>query len=237
MANNYFRFKQFIVYQEKAAMKVGIDSVLLGAWADFSNAKKILDIGAGTGLLSLMAAQKSQAKITSVEIDIDSFKQAKKNINLSPWNERIEILNCSFQDFSLQSTQIFDGAICNPPYFNGSYPSPNIQRNTARQNNVLPLPDLFAGLKRILSPEGNFYIIYSYLQKDSLIKEALNHQFYPNKIVEIKSSINKAVKRIAICFSQKRMPGVTTQLSIKNFKTNQYTQEFKSLTKDFYLDF
>ncbi len=237
MSNKYFRFKQFIVYQEKAAMKVGVDSVLLGAWAEFDNAKRILDIGTGTGLLSLMAAQKSEAQITAIEIDSDSIKQAKANVNLSTWSKRIDLINVRFQDFSMQTKLKFDFAICNPPYFNGTYQSPNQQRNKARHNNTLPLPDLFAGLNRILAPNGKLYIIYPYFQKDDLISEAYKHNFYPNKILEIKPHKNKPAKRIAICFSQKKMPSNITQLFIKDLTTMQYSREYKSLTKGFYLDF
>ncbi len=237
MSNKYFRFKQFIVYQEKAAMKVGIDSVLLGAWADFDNAKRILDIGTGTGLLSLMAAQKSLAQITAIEIDEDSIKQAQENINLSIWSERIKIVNSSFQDFAKQKDLKYDCAICNPPYFNGTYQSPNQQRNKARHNNTLPLPDLFAGLNRILAPNGKLYIIYPYFQKDDLISEAYKYNFYPNKILEIKPHKNKPAKRIAICFSQKNIPSNITQLFIKDAITMQYSKEYINLTKSFYLDF
>ncbi|MCF6241800.1 MAG: methyltransferase [Bacteroidales bacterium] len=237
MSNKYFRFKQFIVYQDKAAMKVGVDSVLLGAWADFNKAKSILDIGAGTGLLSLMAAQKSKAEITAVEIESKSFLQAKENIELSVWKNRISLVHSSFQDFASTTTLKFDSAISNPPYFNGSYQSPLENRNIARQSNMLPLADLFSGLSKVLAPKGDFYIIYPYLQKDILISQAQNYNFYPAKILEIKPHKNKPLHRIAICFSKNKKPFKTEQFSIKDAKNGEYTSEYKELTKDFYLFF
>jgi tRNA1Val (adenine37-N6)-methyltransferase len=237
MANNYFQFKQFIVYQDKAAMKVSADAVILGAWADFSFAKNILDIGTGTGLLSLMAAQKSEAEITAIEIDEDSVKQAKNNFDLSPWKNRIHLVHNSFQNFAIQSTKKFDLVICNPPYFNSTYQSPNKSRNTARQDKQLPLSDLFSAVKKILSPIGKFYIIYPFAQKHTLLKEAEKESLYPLKILEIKTKPGKAPNRIVICFTTKNSTAITEQLHLRDELTKEYSNEYRNLTSDFYLNF
>ena len=237
MPNNYFQFKQFVVYQDKAAMKVSADAVILGAWTEFSFAKKIIDIGTGTGLLSLMAAQKSQADITAVEIDSNSVKQAKENFDLSPWKNRIHLIHTSFQDFALQAIEKFDLVICNPPYFNGSYQSPDKSRNTARQDKLLPLPDLFSAVKKILSITGKFYIIYPFAQKQALLKEAEKESLYPLKILEIKTKPGKAPNRLIICFTTKKSAVQTEQLHLRDELTKKYSKEYRNLTKDFYLNF
>jgi tRNA1Val (adenine37-N6)-methyltransferase len=236
MHNNYFQFKQFIVYQDKAAMKVSADAVILGAWTEFGFAKKIIDIGTGTGLLSLMAAQKSQADITAVEIDPGSVEQAKQNFDLSPWKNRIHTVYNSFQKFTLQTTEKFDLAICNPPYFNGSYQSPDKSRNTARQDKLLPLPVLFSGIKKILSPTGKFYIIYPFVQKHTLLKAAEKESFYPLKILEIKTKPGKTPNRIAVCFTTKKSTAIIEQLHLRDELTKKYSKEYRNMTSDFYLN-
>ena len=128
MPNDYFKFKQFTIHQDKCAMKVGTDGVLLGAWAECANAKGILDIGTGTGLIALMIAQRSNAKIDAVEIDETASKQAKENIKKSLWNDRIEILNISFQDFSKSTNEKYDLIVSNPPYFQNSLYAPDEKR-------------------------------------------------------------------------------------------------------------
>src|SRR5690606_21649535 len=109
------RFKQFEIYQEQTAMKVGTDGVLLGAWTKVGSAKTILDVGCGTGLLSLMLAQKSNARITAVEIDQNAFEEAKLNISISPWSNQIELIHANFEQFN--TVNKFDIIICNPPFF------------------------------------------------------------------------------------------------------------------------
>ncbi len=237
MSNNYFRFKQFTVYQNKAAMKVGVDAVTLGAYADLTKARSIIDIGTGTGLLSLMAAQKSDAKITAIEIDKNSVEQAAENFQQSPWTKRISLMHISFQDFAKQSKTLFDAAICNPPYFNNSYQSPDKNRNKARQDVLLPLPDLFEGLKRVLKKEGCFYMIYPYLQKDNLLAISQYYQFYPFKILEIKPYENKKANRIIFGFSSNKKNIEKQVLIVRDLETQQYSRQYKDLTKDFYLNF
>jgi len=218
-------------------MKVGVDSVLLGSWADFSDASTVIDIGTGTGLLALMAAQKSKAEISAIEIDENSAKQAQENFNLSPWKNRIKLKQTSFQNFVSQTDKKYDIAICNPPYFNNTYQSPDKSRNIARQNNTLPLPDLFSGTKKILSQSGKLYIIYPYLQKDILLQEAANHRLYPQKALKIKPYQNKIANRIIICFANNKAEIKTGQLIVKNKQTGAYCPEYKKLTKEFYLNF
>lgn len=137
MGNTWFQFQQFKINQDKTSMKVGVDSVLLGATASFGNPKNILDIGAGTGLLSFMAEQRTNAKIVAVEIEKNAFSQCKENIIFNKKEDKIEVHNVSVQDFAKQKTNKFDHIICNPPYFENSYLSEINVKNIARHTNEL----------------------------------------------------------------------------------------------------
>src|SRR5574344_2567439 len=130
MSNSYFRFKQFSVFQERCAMKVGTDGVLLGAWAKVDAANRILDIGTGTGLVALMLAQRSTAMITAVEIDEEAAIQAEENFCQSPWANRFEVVNSDITSY--ETDALFDVIVSNPPYFVDSLQCPDGQRSLAR---------------------------------------------------------------------------------------------------------
>ena len=142
MSNQFFNFKQFTVYQDKCAMKVEIDGVLLGSWTPINDAKKILDIGTGTGLIALMLAQRSDAEILGIDIDNNAFLQATENIKNAPWSNRITLIENSIQEFSESTTMRFDLIVSNPPYFVDSFKSPSESRTKARHTDFLLHEDL-----------------------------------------------------------------------------------------------
>ncbi len=215
-------------------MKVGVDSVVLGAWTKIKKAKSILDIGTGTGLLSLMLAQKSEAKIIAIEIDQNSYYQAVENVASSKWEDRVGVIHSSFQEFVNKTKDSFDLIICNPPYFINSLKSPEKNRNTARHDNHLSLDDLFSGSKGILSENGRLNLIYPYGQKLNLIGIAEKYGFYPVKLLVIRGNENKNPNRIIVEFKFIESKMETEELCVRNL-TNDYTVEYKELTKDYYL--
>src|SRR5262245_47431299 len=147
-----FNFKQFIIRDDKASMKVGTDAVLLGAWADVASAKKILDIGAGTGVITLMAAQRNQnAEVVAVEIQLPDFEELFENVRQSPWHNRIHVCHSSIQDY--KSEIQFDCIICNPPFFSKSLLPPVESRQKTRHNVTLTQKDLVESVKRLLASE------------------------------------------------------------------------------------
>lgn len=237
MANNYFKFKQFIVYQDNTAMKVGVDAVLLGAWANPGNASNILDIGTGTGLLSLMIAQKSNAQIIAIEIDENAYKQAVENIQISPWPNKIGVLNISLQEFALTKGQKFDFIICNPPYYSNSMVSDDKNRTLARHDHSLTPFELAKNVNHLLCPDGRFIMIYPYSRKEDMIKAFVLNKLYPLDILEIKGTDAKLRNRIIIEFSRKYTVTRISTIAIRNSETNDYSFEYKELTKDYYLKF
>ncbi len=241
MSNNYFKFKQFIVYQDKTAMKVGVDSVLLGSWVRCENVKEILDIGTGTGLLSLMLAQKTSANITAVEIDENACRQAIENIEKSKW-DNIRVIQASIQDFASDNNQKFDLIICNPPYFSKSLKSNNLQRNIARHDNRLPINELFESVENLLSDNGKFYMIYPYSRKEYIFETAKMFNLYPTNILAIKGNEKKDANRCAIEFVNNNLPANNPKIAakesvliVRNSSTNEYSEEYKNLTKDYYI--
>ncbi len=232
-----FQFKQFQIKQEKTAMKVGTDGVLLGAWADFSNSKSILDIGTGTGLIALMAAQKTtNSEITAIEIEENAFLQAKENFEQSVWNKRITLINSSFQDFVKNSNKKFDFIVCNPPFFSNSLKNPNIAKSMARHNDFLPFQDLFGGVENCLNENGKFSLIFPSDSINFVIKIANDNNLFCSKITYVKPNPDKEPKRILIEFSKfKTCQIVSNIISIETGVRHNYSQEYINLTKDFYL--
>ncbi|MBE9467976.1 MAG: methyltransferase [Bacteroidetes bacterium] len=237
MATQYFKFKKFIINQSNCAMKVGTDGVLIGAWANCENSTKILDIGTGSGLISLMMAQRSKAIIDSIEIDENSFLQAEKNILISDWQNRIHIYNVSFQNFKKNKSNIYDLIVTNPPYFINSLKANTIERTNARHNTLLPHNELLAGADRLLTKKGLFCLILPIEQINGFIKLANEYNFFCTKLLKVKPTTEKDPKRALIELRREKIKYEVDILIIEKDKRHDYTEQYKNLTKDFYLAF
>jgi len=227
-----FRFKQFSVDDSKCAMKVGTDAVLLGVWADVAAAESILDIGTGCGLIALMAAQRSNAHITAIDIDESATLQCKENFLSSPWSKRIEAVHTSVQQF--QPDKLYDCIICNPPFFKNALKTPVHQRNLARHNDTLSFENLVNEVNRLLNIEGTFASILPIEEANEVIMLARKHHLYPDRCCTVFSLPDKSPNRLMVELSRKKSIGSNEMLTIRDLN-NQYTAEYKELTKDFYL--
>jgi len=236
MSNPYFRFKQFAVRQENAAMKVGTDGVLLGAWAHVEASSRILDVGTGTGLIALMLAQRSKAAIDAVEIDEPSYRQALINVENSPWKTRIALFNESFQDFAQRATRQYDLIVSNPPYFIKSLKSPEMKRTAARHTDWLPQDELLKGIEKLLTPDGLFAGIFPYIEGNVFTAKASNYGLFCNKRVVVTGKEKQPPKRLLLEFSSEKKSFSESELTIRNLD-DSFTDEYKHLTKDFYLAF
>jgi tRNA1Val (adenine37-N6)-methyltransferase len=236
MSNTYFRFKQFTIQQEKCAMKVGTDGVLLGAWADISNTNSILDIGTGTGLIALMLAQRSDALITGIDIDESAAGQAAENKNNSPWKDRIKIEHISLQEYCLTKSYGYDLIVSNPPYFQNSLKSPDQSRSMARHGDTMSYTDLISAGKSLLKPNGRLSVIIPSIYSDEFIKEANEAGLFCRRKTRVCSRAELPEKRQLLEFSPKKEAVKENVLVIETDIRHQYTDEFNLLTRDFYLD-
>ncbi|NDV45743.1 methyltransferase domain-containing protein [Paludibacter sp. 221] len=236
MGNPYFSFKQFTVYHDLCAMKVGIDGVLLGAWADVKNANNILDIGTGSGLIALMLAQRNpDATITAIDIDENAILQSEINIKNSPWGNRIEVGKNSLQDFMLSSTKKYDLIVSNPPFFINSMKAPEDTRTTARHTDTLTHEELITYSKALITPKGKLCIILPINEGEKCIDFAENSGLFCNKKVSVFPKPGSPAKRLLLGFSLEKRERENTHITIESETRHQYTPEFTQLAKDFYL--
>lgn len=236
MANDYFSFKQFTIRQGMAAFKVTTDSVMLGAWADIADANTILDIGTGTGILALMAAQRSKAKIIAIEPDEESFKQALSNIETSKWSDRLTVVNSSLKEFARNTEMLFDAVITNPPYFTASLKNPDPRKAMARHNTTLPLEELFQYSGQLLSKDGVLHLVLSADDFDRSVEAAGKHGFFCHRLLKVIPTPEHDPKRILMSFGRKKITIEESSMVIETGVRHHYSDEYISLTKDFYLD-
>lgn len=238
MSQQTFVFKKFSVHQHKSAHKVGTDGVLIGAWAEVSKAKNILDIGTGTGIIALMMAQKSHAHIDAIDIEQGSYEQAKENAEHSVWANRIKIYHTTLQDFAKTVHKKYDVIITNPPYFVDSSKAPDEERSHARHTDMLPFKELIRGVFSILNSTGKFYIILPTKEAFDFKALAEKEDLHLVKLLRVKTkSTNNVEKRHIMLFMFSKEPFSEETISIENEGRHNYTNEYKHLTGDFYLHF
>ena len=238
MRGKGFTFKQFHIDHSKCAMKVGTDGTLIGAWASIPYEQcAILDIGTGTGLIAIMAAQRApQAQVVGIDIDSDCIEQARENVAASPWSERISIIHSALQEFT--STKAFDVIISNPPYFVDSLLSPDDKRSTARHTTTLSFNDLCDGVLRLLAQDGTFALILPPAEAERFLSVAHGRLFLTRRC-DVWSTPDSGIKRVMMELQKqppKELPQIE-KLIIEDSGPMGYSAEYRQLTRDFYLKF
>lgn len=237
MANDYFQFQQFTIKQDRCAFKVGTDGVLLGAFiCDGIRSRKvktILDIGTGTGLIALMAAQESDAVIYAIEPDKQSFNQAVENFNDSKWSERIKPYNCFLQTYHPEEK--FDLIVTNPPYFSKSLHNPDKRLANARHNDSLPFEILISRVHDLLCNDGRFQLILPYSSAVPFVEMAYLNRLYCNRVLNIKATPKSDITRCILDFSHRETKPNSSCMTIETVQRHLYSEEYIALTKNFYL--
>ena len=234
--NKPFQFKEFSVNQDRCAMKIGTDGVLLGAWAtlDF-NPFSILDIGAGTGVLSLMMAQRSNAEvIDAIEIDDDAYEQCVDNFESAPWGDRLFCYHAALQEFTEEIDDQYDLIISNPPFYSEDYKTEDKQRDLARFQDAMPFEHLIEAVAKLLSKEGKFVVVIPYSEEEKFLNLASKSGLFANNILHIQGHETSNIKRSLIELSFRESEILTKKLIIETSR-HQYTEDYINLTKDFYL--
>lgn len=238
-----FKFKEFIILQDKCAMKIGTDGVLLGAWATIKNdTYSILDIGTGTGVIALILAQRSTAEnIEAIELDGDAFEQCTENFENSIWADRLFCFHAGFDEFVDQYTEeepeeseLYDLIISNPPFYAEEVTSGNDARDIARQNTSLPFDELIIGASKLLTTNGIFSTIIPFKEEENFISLAKNNGLFPSRITRVKGNPSAETKRSLLEFTRIEKDILHNELTIET-ERHQYTPEYIALTKAFYL--
>jgi tRNA1Val (adenine37-N6)-methyltransferase len=233
--NNFFQFKQFKIIQEKAAMKVNTDGILLGAWTNLEGVKSVLDVGTGTGLIALMFAQRSDALITGVEIEKNAAEEAVQNVQNSNWGNRVTIYNTSFQEFAAISEIKFDLIATNPPFFSNAIKNANPHLSMARHNDLLSFVDIISGAVKLLTGTGKLALILPFNQSIDFIAKARLKGLFLNRMTEVKPFPGKEPNRCLMEFGKSESIMQKSQMTIFEDSKIDYSEDFKSLTRSFYL--
>jgi tRNA1Val (adenine37-N6)-methyltransferase len=237
MANNYFEFKQFTVHQEHASFKVTTDSVLLGAWARLEGARRILDIGTGTGILALMAAQRTDADIVAIEPEPGSYMQAGLNITDSKWHDRITLINIGLQSFLPGDDLLFDAIITNPPFFINSLLNADAGKARARHSHTLDHHELLDAVLRLLAPSGSLHLVLPVNEGGKFMEMAAPTGLYCQRRLWVKPTPLTPSSRVLMSFDRSKSEIEESTIVIEKGGRHHYSDEYVSLTKDFYLKF
>ena len=234
--DDIFTFKKFKINQSQCAMKIGTDSVLLGSWLKITDATNtVLDIGAGTGILSLMIAQRSPVQvIDAIEIENNAYEQCVANFENSDLGDRLFCYHASFHEFCEEIDDTYDLIVSNPPFFDNNGKTNNYEREIARFNNALPYDELICGVSKLLSKYGRFNIVIPFDQKSKLNSISKKYGLYPNRILNIKGSTESPFKRCLIEYQFELNSLEEKNLTIE-VSRNNYTNDYIELTKNFYL--
>jgi tRNA1Val (adenine37-N6)-methyltransferase len=242
-----FQFKQFSVEQDRAAMKIGTDGVLLGAWTPVENNPfSILDIGTGTGIIALMLAQRSSAEhsslkgeqaqqIDALEIDEEAYEQATDNFENSPWNDRLFCFHAGLDEFVEEPEDEYDLIVSNPPFYSEDYKSSNDQRDLARFQDAMPFEDLIEAAALLLSENGIFSVIIPFKEEENFVALAAAQELFPLKITRVKGTPTSEIKRSLLAFVRNEITNFPIDELIIETARHIYTPEYIALTKDFYL--
>ncbi|MFK7000784.1 tRNA1(Val) (adenine(37)-N6)-methyltransferase [Flavobacterium oreochromis] len=231
-----FEFKQFRIKQDRCAMKVGTDGVLLGAWTPiFNNPYSILDIGSGTGLIALMLAQRSKAEqIDALEIDDDAYEQCVDNFEHSRWNDRLYCYHAGLDEFVDEVDEEYDLIVSNPPFYTTDYKSNEESRDRARFEDALPFEELIEAADFFLSDHGIFSLIIPFSEESKIKTLCLERSLYPLQITRVKGTPKSEIKRSLIAFTRIEQEPIIDELIIE-YSRHNYTEKYSQLTQDFYL--
>ena len=237
-----FKFKKFSVEQDRCAMQIGTDGVLLGAWTPIpSTTFSVLDIGTGTGIIALIVAQRSNAgpnqvgQIDALEIDEDAYEQATENFENSPWSDRLFCFHAGLDELIDEPEDEYDLIISNPPFYTENFKTDNEQRDLARFEDAMPFEMLVEAADLLLSENGIFSVIIPFKEEENFLTLAKEFELFPMKITRVKGNSTSEIKRSLLAFKRFETQKIEIDELIIETERHVYTAEYIALTKDFYL--
>lgn len=231
MSSNSFRFQQFEVFHDRCGMKVGTDGVLLAAWVQALEARRILDVGTGSGLIALILAQHSEAEIIGIEFDAAAAEQAAENAHNSPWSHRIKMVH---NDFRTYENDLFDLIVSNPPFFQNALQAPAPIRNQARHDVTLSYEELISKSLTLLTTEGRLAVVIPSAAQQEFEALCWSSRLYLKRCCEVSTILGQAPKRVLLEFSRQRVETERTTLAV-GIKGNARSEAYATLTSDLYL--
>ncbi|MFM2213890.1 MAG: hypothetical protein RL427_1153 [Bacteroidota bacterium] len=232
-----FQFKQFSIAQDRCAMKVGTDGVLLGAWCPVNHKPfSILDLGTGTGVIALMLAQRSMAEqIDAIEIDEEAYEQAVDNFENSPWSDRLFCFHAGLDEFMEEPEDEYDLIVSNPPFYSEDFKTTHEQRNLARFQDAMPFEDLVEAADLLLSENGVFAVIIPFKEEERFIDLCATFELFPVRVTRIKGTPETPIIRSLLAFKRYELSTLTAEELVIETARHQYTEDYIALTQDFYL--
>ena len=232
-----FNFKKFSVEQDRCAMKIGTDGVLLGAWSPIpDHCDSVLDIGTGTGIIALMIAQRSNAnQIDALEIDENAYEQASENFENSPWDDRLFCFHAGLDELIDEPEDEYDLIISNPPFYTENYKTEDEQRDLARFEDAMPFEMLLEAADLLLSENGIFSVIIPFKEEEHFLALTKEFELFPMKITRVKGTPTSELKRSLLAFQRSEISEVEINELVIETERHVYTPEYITLTKDFYL--
>ena len=231
MPSSAFRFKQFTIHQDRCALKVGTDAVVFGAWVNYGGARRILDIGTGTGVLALIAAQRNpSALVHAVEIDDDSAAQAAENAAASSWADRIRVHRMDVR--RMKSDAPFDLILCNPPYYSGTAPASEERGRVAKHGAELAFEELLGAVERLLAAEGRFSVIIPSDREAGFVSLSESHGLFPSRRCLLRYVAHRPPKRVLLELRRERMACEEEELTVEGEGPKSFTPEARALVAD-----
>jgi tRNA1Val (adenine37-N6)-methyltransferase len=226
-----------MIHDDRSTMKVGTDAILLGSWADPAGARTILDVGTGSGILALMLAQRSEAKIDAIDIDPESTLQAGQNVQLSPWKKRISVIHRSLQDHLIQSAGPYDLIITNPPFFRHSLKSPDPLKNLARHAGNLTFESMLHSITGLLAVEGSFYTIMPFTESQAFRNLAVIQGLFLHRSLRVRPAPGKPPHRILMMYRKSRCRQQVEEEIVILERPGHYSENYQNLTGSYYINF
>lgn len=235
MAKDAFQFRQFVVHQDRCAMKVGTDGTLLGAWADVpEEAVRLLDVGTGTGLIALMLAQRFPgASVTAIDIDPSAVEQASENVAASPFASRIEVMAADICQFD--TLQHFDAIVCNPPFFENALHCPDAQRAIARHTTQMTYWALMHAARRLLTEAGRLSVIIPDNFRSRMASEAALQGLFLTRQFAVRTTPQKLPRRYLLEFRKTPVDVVVRADVVLETKPHERSTWYQSIMQDFYI--